>query len=99
MEPSPELCELTRRLAQAIGEGDVAFLECHSSRRAGVAFLGTDPDERGTRAGQLFGGCGSRWATWKMVHFQPSVGVPNAEAVGVELSTEFPISTRMGSVT
>ena len=45
MEPSPELQELTRRIAQAVGDGDVAFLEHHISRQSEVAFLGTDPDE------------------------------------------------------
>jgi hypothetical protein len=45
MQPSPELQDLTRRIAQAVGDGDVAFLERHISRQADVAFLGTDPDE------------------------------------------------------
>jgi hypothetical protein len=45
MQPSPELQELTRRIAQAVGDGDMAFLERHISRQADVAFLGTDPDE------------------------------------------------------
>jgi hypothetical protein len=45
MQPSPELEELTNRIAKAIGQGDVAFLERHVSRQADVAFLGTDPDE------------------------------------------------------
>jgi hypothetical protein len=45
MEPSPELQELTRRIAQAVGDGDMVFLERHVSRHADVAFLGADPDE------------------------------------------------------
>src|SRR5215212_1620871 len=45
MQPSPELRELTSRIGQAVGDGDVAFLERHISRHADVAFLGTDPDE------------------------------------------------------
>jgi hypothetical protein len=45
MEPPPELQELTRRIAQAVGDGDVDFLERPVSRHADVAFLGTDPDE------------------------------------------------------
>jgi hypothetical protein len=133
MEPAPKLRDLTRRIAQAIGEGDVAFLECHISRQAGTAFLGTDPDEWWTdlaglwhalmaqrEAGVTFtpgdpvayqeGKIG--WAVdhqmrfhvgeqegpfrmtvvyrredgvWKMVHFHSSIGVPNADAIGVEL--------------
>ena len=133
MEPSLELRELTRRIAQAIGEGDVAFLERHTSRQDGAAFLGTDPDEwwtdlagvsralmaqrqagvtvlPGTPLAYQEGNVG--WAVdrevrfrageeevpfrfsvvyhredgaWKMVHFHASVGVPNAEALGVEL--------------
>jgi hypothetical protein len=45
MEPSLELQDLTRRIAQAAGDGDVVFLERHTSRQADVAFLGTNPDE------------------------------------------------------
>ena len=45
MQPSPELQDLTSRIAQAVGDGDVAFPERHISRQADVAFLGTDPDE------------------------------------------------------
>ena len=45
MEPSVELRELTKQIARAVGAGDVAFLERHTSRQPGVAFLGTDPDE------------------------------------------------------
>ena len=45
MEPSAELRDLTIQLAQAVGAGDVAFLERHTSRQPGVSFLGTDPDE------------------------------------------------------
>lgn len=45
MEPSPELQGLTRRIAQAVGDGDVDFLERHISRQVDVAFLGTDSDE------------------------------------------------------
>ena len=46
MNPSTELRDLTIQLAQAIGNGDVAVLEHHTSRHPGTAFLGTDPDER-----------------------------------------------------
>jgi hypothetical protein len=45
MEASPELRDLTVRFAEAIGAGDAAFLERHTSRQSGLAFLGTDPDE------------------------------------------------------
>ena len=45
MQPSPELQDLTQRIAQAVGDGDVDFLARHISRQADVAFLGTDPDE------------------------------------------------------
>src|SRR5215217_3920442 len=45
MQLSPDLQELTRRITQAIGDGDVDFLERHISQHADVAFLGTDPDE------------------------------------------------------
>jgi hypothetical protein len=45
MQPSPELQDITSHIAQAVGDGDVAFLERHISRQADVAFLGTDPDE------------------------------------------------------
>src|SRR5215213_1700948 len=45
MEPSPELADLTRQLAQAIGAGDTAFLTDHTAQRAPLAFLGTDPEE------------------------------------------------------
>jgi hypothetical protein len=45
VEPSAALRELTIQIAQAIGAGDVAVLERHTSRQPGVAFLGTDPDE------------------------------------------------------
>ena len=45
MDPSPELRELTIQLARAVGAGDVDFLERHTSRQPGIAFLGTDPDE------------------------------------------------------
>jgi hypothetical protein len=45
MQPSPELQDLTQRIAQAVGAGDITFLERHISRQADVAFLGTDPDE------------------------------------------------------
>jgi hypothetical protein len=135
MEPSPELQQLTRRIAQAIGDGDVAFLERHTSRQPGIAFLGTDPDEwwtdlQGLRQALMAqreagvailpgeplayteGAVG--WAVdrglrfrvggeetpfrmslvyrreqgeWKMVHFHSSLGVTNAEAIGVELAT------------
>jgi hypothetical protein len=45
MEAAPELRDLTVRLAEAVGAGDAAFLERHTSRQAGTAFLGTDPGE------------------------------------------------------
>ena len=45
MEASPELRDLTVRLAEAIGAGDADFLVRYTSRQAGAAFLGTDPDE------------------------------------------------------
>jgi len=45
MEPSPELQDLTRHMAEAIGTAGVSFLERHTSRQDGVCFLGTDPDE------------------------------------------------------
>lgn len=45
MEPSPELEDLTRRIAEAVGTGDAAFLAQVVSRRAPVAFLGTGPDD------------------------------------------------------
>jgi hypothetical protein len=45
MQPSQELRDLTNRIAQAVGDGDVAILERHISLQADVAFLGTDPDE------------------------------------------------------
>ncbi len=135
MEASPELRSLTVRFAEAIGAGDAAFLERHTSRQAGLAFLGTDPDEWWTDLAGLTRALAAQrqagvevvageplayregdvgWAVdrglrfrigdqefpfrlsvvyhredgeWKMVHFHSSVGVPNEEAVGVELST------------
>ena len=45
MQPSPELRDLTSRIARAVGDGDMAFLERHISRQADLAFLGTDPEE------------------------------------------------------
>ncbi|MCC2626796.1 MAG: hypothetical protein K0S14_446 [Thermomicrobiales bacterium] len=45
MRPSLELRGLTGRIAQAVGDGDMDFLERHISRQADVAFLGTDPNE------------------------------------------------------
>jgi hypothetical protein len=45
MESSVELRDLTLRIAQAIGAGDVTFLERHTSRQPGGAFVGTDSDE------------------------------------------------------
>ncbi len=45
MHPSTELRELTIQIAHAIGTGDVAVLERHTSRQPGTTFLGTDPDE------------------------------------------------------
>jgi hypothetical protein len=53
MQPSPELQDLTSRIAQAVGDGDVAFPERHISRQADVAFLGTDPDEWWTDLARL----------------------------------------------
>ena len=135
MEPSPELQDLTRRIAQAVGDGDVAIPERHISRQSDVAFLGTDPDEWWTDMSSLSQALAAQreagvevipgdplayqvgnvgWAIdrmvrfrvgdqetpfrftvvyrredgdWKMVHFRSSVGVPNDEALGVELST------------
>ena len=135
MDASPELQDLTKRLAEAVGAGDATFLERHTSRQAGVAFLGTDPDEWWTDAAGLARALAAQqgagiavlpgeplayregdvgWAVdrglrfrvgnreipwrlsvvyhredgeWKMVHFHSSFGVPNAEAVGVELPT------------
>ena len=45
MEASPELRDLTLRIAEAVGAGDAEFLARHTSRQPGIAFLGTDPDE------------------------------------------------------
>ena len=45
MEASPELRDLTLRIAEAVGAGDAAVLARHTSGHPGVAFLGTDPDE------------------------------------------------------
>jgi hypothetical protein len=135
MESSVELRDLTLRIAQAIGAGDVAFLERHTSRQPGAAFVGTDPDEWWTDIAGLsrtlvaqrqagitmipgeplaYQEGDSGWAVdrgmrfrvgdregtfrfsvvyrredgeWKMVHFHSSIGVPNTEAVGVELPT------------
>ena len=135
MEASPELRDLTLRIAEAVGAGDAEFLARHTSRQPGIAFLGTDPDEWWTDlagltralAAQRQAGVGVApgeplayregdvgWAVdrglrfrvgdqefpfrlsvvyrredgaWKMVHFHSSVGVPNEEAVGVELPT------------
>jgi ketosteroid isomerase-like protein len=53
MEESPELRELTVRLAQAIGTGDIDFIARHTSHAPGVAFLGSDPGEWWTDAGAL----------------------------------------------
>jgi hypothetical protein len=55
MQPSLELRGLTGRIAQAVGDGDMAFLERHISRQADVAFLGTDPDEWWTDIAGLSG--------------------------------------------
>ena len=133
MEPSPELRDLTLRIARAVGAGDAEFLTRHTSRQAGVAFLGTDPDEWWTDLAGLRRALAAQrqagvdvvpgeplayregdvgWAVdrglrfrlgdrefpfrlsvvyhredgeWRMVHFHSSVGVPNEEAVGVEL--------------
>ncbi len=135
MEPSPELQDLTVRIAEAVGKGDAAFLERHTSRQPGAAFLGTDPDEWWTDLEGLTRALAAQrqagvdvipgeplayqegdvgWAVdrrprfrfgdqevpfrlsvvyhredgaWKMVHFHSSVGVPNEDAVGVELGT------------
>ena len=133
MQPSPELRDLTNRIAQAVGDGDMDFLERHISGQADVAFLGTDPDEWWTGVAGLRRALAAQreagvmvipgeplayeegtvgWAVdrsvrfrvgdqeapfrfsavyrredseWKMVHFHSSVGVPNEEALGVEL--------------
>jgi hypothetical protein len=45
MDPSPELQALTRRLAEAVGAGDVGFFRDLVAQRAPVAFLGTAPEE------------------------------------------------------
>ena len=122
MNPSTELRDLTIQLAHAIGDGDVALLERHTSRHPGTAFLGTDPDEWWTDlAGLRQALIGQREAgvtfipgepvayqqgegeqegpfrmtvvyrrvdgVWKMVHFHSSLGVPNEDAIGVELPT------------
>ncbi len=135
MEPSPELRDLTLRIARAVGAGDAEFLARHTSGQAGVAFLGTDPDEWWTDLAALLGAPAAQrqagvgvlpgeplayregsvgWAVdrglrfrlgdqevpfrlsvvdrredgeWKMVHFHSSIGVPNEEAIGVELPT------------
>ncbi len=73
MEASPELRDLTVRLAEAIGAGDADFLARHTSRQAGAAFLGTDPDEwwtdvagltRALAAQRQIGIEGSRASRW-----------------------------------
>ncbi len=135
MDASPELRDLTLRIAEAVGNGDAAFLERHTSRWEGVAFLGTDPDEWWTDLAGLTRALAEQrqagvvvvpgeplayqegdvgWAVdrglrfrlgdqefpfrlsvvyhredgaWKMVHFHSSIGVPNEEAIGVELPT------------
>ena len=135
MEASPELRDLTVRIAEAVGAGDADFLARHTSRQAGVTFLGTDPHEWWTDLAGLTRALAAQrqtgvevipgeplayregdvgWAVdrglrfrvgdqefpfrlsvvyrredgaWKMVHFHCSVGVPNEEAVGVELPT------------
>lgn len=135
MHPSTELRDLTIQIAHAIGTGDVAALERHTSRHPGTVFLGTDPDEWWTDLASLrHAVLGQReagvevipgepmafqegevgWAVdrgmrfrvgeqetpfrmsavyrredgeWKMVHVHSSIGVPNAEAIGVEVST------------
>jgi len=133
MDPSPELRDLTIQFAQAIGDGDVAVLERHTSRHPGAAFLGTDPAEWWTDLASLrqavmgqrevgvevipgeplaFQEGSMGWAVdrglrfrvgeretpfrmsavyhqedgvWKMVHFHSSLGVLNADAIGIEL--------------
>ncbi len=45
MESSPELEDLTRRIAAAVGEGDVAFLEQHTARQSPLICLGTAPGD------------------------------------------------------
>jgi hypothetical protein len=135
MELPVELRDLTLRIAQAIGAGDVTFLERHTSRQPGETFIATDPDEwwtdiaglSRTLVGQRQAGItmipgeplayqegDAGWAVdrgmrfqvgdregafrfsvvyrredgeWKMVPFHSSIGVPNTEAVGVELPT------------
>ena len=135
MEPSTDLRDLTVQVVQAVGDGDVAFLERHIARQADVAFLGTDPDEWWTDLASLSRALTAQrqagvtaipgdplayqegnvgWAVdrrvrvligdrevsfrfsvvycredgaWKMVHFHSSIGVPNADAIGLELPT------------
>jgi ketosteroid isomerase-like protein len=53
VDPSPELETLTRRLAEAVGAGDAAFVRDLVAQRAPVAFLGTDPAEWWTDADAL----------------------------------------------
>ncbi len=45
MEQYGELRELTRRFYEAVARGDDGFLKRLVSRREGVLFIGTDPDE------------------------------------------------------
>ena len=45
MERSQELCNLTLRLYEAMGTGDVPFLERLVSRQDGLLGIGTDPRE------------------------------------------------------
>ena len=135
MHPSTELRDLTIQIAKAIGTGDVAVLERHTSHHPGTAFLGTDPEEWWTDLASLRQavlaqrGAGVEvipgeplafqegevgWAidrgmrfrvgeqetpfrmsavyrreegVWKLVHVHSSIGVPNEEAIGVELPT------------
>jgi hypothetical protein len=78
MEPSPELQELTRRIAQAVGDGDVAFFDRHVSRQANVAFLGTDPDEWWTD----LAGLGQALAAQREAGVEVAPGDPLANAEG-----------------
>ncbi len=45
MESSPELEDLTRHITEAVGEGDVVFLEQHTARQSPLICLGTAPGD------------------------------------------------------
>ena len=46
MEPSPELRDLVLRSYRALTEGDVAFLDRHTSRQPGLCVIGTEAGEQ-----------------------------------------------------